>query len=110
MDNILSDYISRHEHDECVRRLEEQDSRQDARLKSLENTVEKIGALTVSVEKLALSMEGMVKELNAQGNRLETLEKQDGEKWREFVKYLFTGILGAALGFLGNMLFGGAFQ
>lgn len=104
------EYIPRREHDECVRRLEEQDSRQDARLKALENTVEKIGALTVSVEKLALSMEGMVKELNAQGKRLETLEKRDGENWREFIKYVFTAVIGAALGILGNMFFGGAFH
>ena len=36
------EYIPRREHDECVRRLEEQDSRQDARLKALENTIEEI--------------------------------------------------------------------
>lgn len=54
--------ITRAEHEEFRRRLEEENSRQDRRIALLEESVSKMGALSTSVEKLALSMESMVKE------------------------------------------------
>ena len=47
-------------------------------------------SLTASVEKLALNMENMLKEQEAQGNRLEALEDRDGEKWRTMISYVGT--------------------
>ena len=38
-----------------------------------------IGALATSVEKLAVSMQSMLKEQEKQGKRLEALEGRDGE-------------------------------
>ena len=49
--------ITRAEHEEFKRRLEEENSRQDRRIALLEESVSKMGALSTSVEKLALSME-----------------------------------------------------
>ncbi len=76
--------ISRAEHEEFRkameaenRRLSDEDRRQNRRLDVIEETVRQIGSLTVSVEKLAVSMEGMLKEQAEQGKRLETLEAQD---------------------------------
>lgn len=61
--------ISRAEHEEFVRRmeaenkrLEDEDRRQNHRIDELEETMRQIGALTTSVEKLAVSMERMAKE------------------------------------------------
>ena len=62
--------------------------------------VRQIGALTTSVEKLALSMESMVKEQEQQGKRLEILESRDGEKWRQVTGYIITTVLGIVLGFI----------
>lgn len=80
--------ITRAEHEEFRRRLEEENSRQDRRIALLEESVSKMGALSTSVEKLALSMESMVKEQEKQGKRLETLEDRDGEMWRKAVGYV----------------------
>jgi len=82
--------ITRAEHEEFRRRLEEENSRQDRRIALLEESVSKMGALSTSVEKLALSMESMVKEQEKQGKRLETLEDRDGEMWRKAVGYVVT--------------------
>ena len=49
--------ITRAEHEEFKRRLEEENARQDRRIALLEESVSKMGALSTSVEKLALSME-----------------------------------------------------
>lgn len=70
--------ITRAEHEEFKHRLEEENARQDRRIALLEESVSKMGALSTSVEKLALSMESMVKEQEKQGRRLETLEDHDG--------------------------------
>ena len=74
--------ITRAEHEEFKRRLEEENARQDRRIALLEESVSKMGALSTSVEKLALSMESMVKEQEKQGKRLETLVRCDGGHWR----------------------------
>lgn len=66
----------------------------------LEESVSKMGALSTSVEKLALSMESMVKEQEKQGKRLEALESRDGEMWRKVVGYVVTVVVGAFLGYV----------
>lgn len=45
--------ITRAEHEEFKRRLEEENARQDRRIALLEESVSKMGALSTSVEKLA---------------------------------------------------------
>ena len=101
------DYISRHEHDEFRRsmesenkRLEEENDRQNHRLNALERTVEQVAAINTSVEKLAVSMENMLKEQVSQGKRLETLESRDGEMWRKVVGYVITAIAGIFIGYI----------
>lgn len=92
--------ITRAEHEEFRRRLEEENKRQDKRIELLEQNVEKMGALTTSVEKLATNMESMLKEQEKQGKRLETLEGRDGEMWRKVVGYVVTAVIGIVLGFV----------
>ena len=93
-------YISRAEHEEFSRRLAEENKRQDKRIEMLEENVREMRALTNSVERLATSVEDMVKEQEKQGKRLETLESRDGELWRNAVGYVVTAIIGAFLGYV----------
>ena len=53
-----------------------------------------------SVEKLAQSVESMVKEQEKQGRRLDELEGRDGEMWRKVVGYIITAAVGILVGFL----------
>lgn len=101
------DYITRHEHDEFRRsmeaenkRLEDENRRQNQRLHGLEETIKQVAAINTSVEKLAISMDGMLKEQLSQGKRLETLENRDGEMWRKVIGYVVTAILGIIIGFV----------
>ena len=61
-------------------------------------------SLTASVEKLALNMENMLKEQEAQGNRLEALEDRDGEKWRTVTSYVMTTVIGIMIGYIFTLL------
>lgn len=99
--------ITRAEHEEFRRaietenkRLADEDKRQNRRIEALEESVRQIGALTTSVEKLALSIESMVKEQEQQGKRLEVLEGRDGEMWRKVTGHVITVIIGAVLGYI----------
>lgn len=99
-----SAFITRAEHEEFRRRMEEAHRRQDKRLELLEENTKQIGSLTLSVSKLAQSIETMCKEQKQQGERLETLENRDGEKWRKVVGYAVTAVIGIILGFLAKQI------
>lgn len=96
----MEDIITRAEHEEFSKRLEEWDKRQDLRIELLEESVRDMSALTTSVEKLATNIEGMVKEQEKQGKRLEVLESRDGEMWRKVVGYIITAVVGIIIGFI----------
>ena len=92
----MEDPITRAEYEEYQKRMEQEDHRQNRRIEQLEETTKQINALTVSIEKLAQSVESMVRE---QGKRLVSLESKDGEMWRKVVGYVITAVIGIVLGF-----------
>lgn len=96
--------ISRAEHEEFAKRIEDEDRRQNRRIEVLEESVRQFTSLTVSVEKLATNMSDMVKEQERQGARLEQLEGRDGEKWRSLMSYVGTTIIGILIGYIFNLL------
>ncbi len=96
----MEDWISRNEHEEFCRRIDEENKRQNRRIELLEENEQRISSIATSVERLATSMESMLKEQERQGKRLETLENRDGEMWRKVVGYAVTFMVGAVLAFL----------
>lgn len=96
----MEDVISRKEHEEFARRMEDEHKRVNHRLSDLEDTVRQIGELTASVEKLALSVESMAKSQTKQEDRLEELESRDGKMWRKVSGYVLTTVIGAILTFV----------
>ena len=93
----MEEPITRAEYEEYQKRIEDEDHRQNKRIEQLEENTKQINALTVSIEKLAQSVESMVKEQEAQGKRLVSLESKDGEMWRKVVGYVITTIIGIAV-------------
>ena len=92
--------ITRAEHEEFCRRIDEENRRQNRRIELLEDGEQCIATLTASVERLATSMESMLKEQERQGKRLDTLDSRDGEMWRMVVGHVVTFAVGAVLAFL----------
>lgn len=91
--------ITRAEHEEFRRRIEQEDHRQNRRIDMLENNVQQIGDIATSVEKMAVSLQSMVKEQEQQGKRLEALESRDGEMWRKVVGHVVTAVISIVIGF-----------
>lgn len=96
----MDEAITRAEHEEFSRRLEDWNKRQDKRLELLEENGREIGTLTASIERLTISVQSMVKEQERQGKRLETLEGRDGAKWRKLMGYIASALVAGVVGFL----------
>lgn len=92
--------ITRAEHEEFRRRLEEENRRQDRRIEILEENVLEMGQLTATVAKLAVNMENMLKVQGQQEERLKTLEGRDGELWRRAVGYAVTAVISIVIGWV----------
>ncbi len=93
----MEGYILRAEHEEFARRIDAENSRQNRRIEVLEESVDRFGRIATSVEKLAVNMEGMLKEQERQGERLDKLEGKPGENWNSVVKSILAAI-GSAIG------------
>lgn len=91
--------IARAEHEEFKKRMEEEHRRQNRRIELLETSVQQIGEIATSVEKMAVSLQSMVKEQEQQGQRLEALESRDGEMWRKVVGHVVTAVISIVIGF-----------
>lgn len=96
----MNEPITRAEHNEFVKRMEDEHIRQNKRISELETKIEESNKIYSSIERLATSMENMQKEQAEQGERLTKLESKDGDMWRTVVKYLVTAIVGIIIGFV----------
>ena len=93
----MEDYITRAEHEEFGRRMEDEHHRQNRRIELLEENIGQLADLTLSVGKLANSMEGMLAEQKEQGKRLKTLEEAPVKNWNT-VKVAILTAIGTAIG------------
>lgn len=79
--------------------LKEEDGRQNKKIGELEVRVAQINSLTLSVEKMAYNMDGMLKQLAEQSERMKKLEGRDGEYWKKVINAAITGIVGGLVVF-----------
>jgi len=77
------------------------------RMKGLENRIDKVEAvvdeirnLTLSVERLAITVENLVKRDEINESRIKALEEKDGEMWRSIVRYTITAVASFVIGYV----------
>lgn len=87
------DYVTKDMHDEFSRRMEEENNRQNNRIKLLEEDVRQINNLTVSVKEMATTMKNMLEEQRKQGERLERLEKEPGESHKQIKMAIVSAVI-----------------
>lgn len=93
----MEEYLSLKLHEEYAKRMDDEHKRQNHRISTLEKAVEQNNKLLTAVERLAMSMESMQKELNEQGDKIEALELRDGETWRKVKWHILTAVLTAII-------------
>lgn len=96
----MEDTISRKEHEEFSRRIDEENERQNKRLSELEKSIKQIGELTATIKELAVNMKNMLVEQEKQGTRLDSIEKRDGEMWRKVTSHIITLLVGTVAAYI----------
>jgi len=102
-DENTTRYVTWDVHKSEMRRIDEENERQNERLSALERGLQEIGKITVNVEKLATNIETMTEELKRQGTRLTEIESKPTKRWDAVI----TGVIGAVVGALGAALMSG---
>lgn len=92
--------ITRAEYEEFRRRIEGEYNRQEKRIELLEGQTGQFINIAISVKELALSVKQMAETQKAQGEKLERLEDQDAEMWRQVIRYTVIAIVGIVIGFV----------
>lgn len=95
---MADEYLRLEVHNEFAARIEAEEKRQNARIEKLENVLDNIQELTISVKTMASSIEHLTDEVRQQGDKLEALESEPGKKWQR----LIDGIIGAIAGLVGT--------
>lgn len=94
--------------DEALRaeleRLRDEDKRQNQRIDALEALVKEIQSLTLSIQGLAKDMEQMLIQQQTQGKRLDTLEREPANAWRDAKKTLAAAVISTVAGGLATGL------
>jgi uncharacterized protein YdcH (DUF465 family) len=92
------DYISRLEHEEFVKRMEDEHHRQNRRISEMEEHFTQLYTLTLSIEKMAMNIESLDKSIKRQWEHIEKLEEAPVNNWNK----LKDGILGAIAAAIGG--------
>lgn len=90
---------------EVTKRIDQENDRQNNRLKKLEDDMGVLYKLSASIEKLAISMEYLAKEVEKQGKQLNDLEMKPAKRYDLIITTLISGLLGALIGFLTSGIF-----
>lgn len=95
-------YITRTEHDEFARRIDDENDRQNHRIASLEESIKEIHGLTVSVERMAVNMENMLAAIERQGtliekqnSRIDEIEREPAKDHKQIKMAIISAIIGS---------------
>lgn len=108
-------YVSRDEHEECIKRLEAEDRRLGHRVEIIEKLDEKIYQIISSIEKMSANVEHMLKSLEKQEKRidehdvrLDNIATKGSKKWDNISEHIWKYL---AVAIVAYMLFkAGIFQ
>ena len=84
--------ITRAEHEEFKKRLEDENKRLSRRIDDLKSTLDKYIDLAVSVNSLANSLKALTDEVGKQNDRIDELENKPAENWNAIIRSILTGI------------------
>lgn len=86
--------------DERLKRVDDENTRQNKRIDKLEGALDKLNELASSVQVMAQNIATMTQELKRQSDRLEEIEKEPGEKWRKLTWLIVTAVAGGLVGWI----------
>lgn len=89
----MPEYITREEHEEFRKRMEDEDHRQNRRIEIAEESIRQISDLTASVREMAVNMGNMAEQMGKQNDRLDILEKEPVNQFHTIRTAVLTAII-----------------
>ena len=96
----MDDYITRPEHEEFKKRLEDEESRQNRRLEVIENRVDKLIDMQASLAVMQAGIDSISQEVKRIGAEVDSIRQEPADKWKKAVWIVVTVILTAAVTYL----------
>lgn len=94
------EYVTVAVHEEFAKRIEDENSRQNHRITTLEESVKDINKISLNVERLAANIEAMTNEIKRQGDRLTAIEEKPAKRWDTVVSGIISGVIGILIGLI----------
>ena len=91
-------YVTKELHDESIRRIDDENDRQNARLSALEQGLKEVNKITASIERLTANIETMTDEIKRQGVRLDAIEEKPAKRWDTVISGIISGVIGILIG------------
>jgi len=96
-DMPMDEFVSRVEYDERMKRIEDEDRRQNHRIDKLETITDQIADMAASIKAMVVTMQAMQKEQEEQGKRLTDIEKKPADNWNQLIYTIIAMIATAAV-------------
>ena len=96
----MDDYITRPEHEEFKKRLEDEESRQNRRVEVIENRVDKLIDMQASLAVMQAGIDSISQEVKRIGAEVDSIRQEPADKWKKAVWIVVTVILTAAVTYL----------
>ena len=94
------EYVTLLMHEEFSKRIEDENTRQNHRITTLEESVKDISKISINVERLAANIEAMTNEIKRQGDRLTAIEEKPAKRWDTVVSGIISGVIGILIGLI----------
>lgn len=92
----MDEFVTVAVHNEFADKIKQEDERQNKRISLLEESIKQIYILNTSVEKIAISIETLTKEVGAQNVRLKAIEDKPSQNWDKFL-WMIGGVVVTAI-------------
>lgn len=96
----MENCVTRVECQTCQSKYDAENDRQNHRISALEENMKQLQDLTVSINRMAVSLDQMTKEIARQGQKLEAIEAEPGQKWKQAVWLVASILITAAFTYI----------
>ena len=96
----MDEFVSRVEYDERMKRIEDEDRRQNHRIDKLETITDQIADMAASIKAMVVTLQGMQKEQEEQGKRLTEIERKPADNWDKLVYTIIAMVATAAVTYI----------
>lgn len=101
----MDEYISRNEHEEFCKRLEEENHRQNHRIDELEKTTQEIHTMSKSLVVMCEKMNAMNESMDTLKDKVEVLEHEPLDTWNKIKGAVIAAIASGLIGIvIGNLI------